>query len=474
MLLSDLVAGVGSFGVELGVETRGHSGRAAVERIEFDSRRVRPGDLFACVKGDTVDGHTFAAQAVSAGATALLVDRWLDVEATQVRVDNVREAMGWFASTLAGEPSKQLRVVGITGTNGKTTTAHLVASICNDLGQRAEVLGTLTSTLTTLEAPRLQCQLRSFVESGLDLVAMEVSSHALAQHRVTGTHFELGVFTNLSADHLDYHGDLDSYFEAKALLFQEGRIDAAVINVGDARGAQLAERVAVPKSTFRVDDLSDVTLSFDGSTFIWRSQQVSVGLPGLFNIENALAAAETCRALGFSEPDIAAGLAAAEAVPGRFEVVSGSRQGTATVIVDYSHTPAGLEQVLRSVREIDPLAPLCVVFGAGGDRDRAKRPLMGAAASSLSDHVILTSDNPRSEDPDAIIVDIHRGTNPDSRVDIEPDRRRAIALALETHDPNAVVVVAGKGHETTQTIGDTRIDFDDRAVVRELVAGGGS
>jgi UDP-N-acetylmuramoyl-L-alanyl-D-glutamate--2,6-diaminopimelate ligase len=300
---------------------------------------------------------------------------------------------------------------------------------------------------------------------------MEVSSHALVQDRVTGMDFAVGVFTNLSPDHLDYHGTFDEYFAAKALLFRTGLVRAAVINRDDERGRELIETVDVPVTAYSATMLEDVHLAIDGSTFRWRGHRVHLALPGLFNMENAVAAAEAVRHLGVADGAIAAGLSAAGQVPGRFEVVvpGDEETDTATVIVDYSHTPAGIEQVLKSVREIDADATVCVVFGAGGDRDRSKRPLMGAAAERGADHVIVTNDNPRGESPQIIADEILAGIEDPAGVDVELDRRAAIALALDRHRAGHVVVVAGKGHERTQTIGDRVLDFDDRAVVRELV-----
>ena len=302
---------------------------------------------------------------------------------------------------------------------------------------------------------------------------MEVSSHALDQDRVSGTDFAVGVFTNLSADHLDYHGTFDRYFEAKARLFTPEMVEAAVINTDDPRGRVLLERVEVPAVGYGRSMASDIDLRMDHTSFTWRGQRIDLALPGLFNLENAIAAAEAVRLLGFGDDVIAAGLTGAEPVRGRFEVVAGHADEQATVIVDYSHTPAGIEQVLRSVREISPDAEVCIVFGAGGDRDKDKRPLMGEAATA-ADHLVVTSDNPRSEDPMRIIDDILEGIARHERVQVEVDRRAAIRAALAAHGPGDVVVVAGKGHETTQTIGDEVLDFDDRAVVRELIQEAGA
>lgn len=443
-----------------------------IDGIGLDSRVSSSGELFFCVPGDVTDGHLHARDAVDRGATALVVQRWLEVNVAQVRVTNVRRAMAWISAVFHHHPSTELDVVGITGTNGKTTTAHLVKSILDHAGRPSGVIGTLTGARTTPEAPHLQASLRAMVDAHMEAVAMEVSSHALSQDRTLGTHFQVGVFTNLSPDHLDYHQTLDNYFEAKAALFHSGLIDAAVINGDDEYGRRLLAELDIPTFAYSLDQLEDQSLRIDGSTFKWRGHVIRFALPGRFNMENALAAGEAVRLLGLPEAVIAAGLSAAGQVGGRFEVVLSESDGGPTVIVDYSHTPAAIEQMLLSVREIDPAATVCVVFGAGGDRDRTKRPLMGAAAEAHADHVVLTSDNPRSEDPDAIIAEVLSGMTDPESVDVEPDRRRAIALALAQHGPEHIVVVAGKGHENTQTVGSTVLDFDDRKVVRELAAGG--
>lgn len=448
------------------LDAEGHD--PEISGLRLDSRRVEAGDLFFCVPGEVTDGHRFAADAVAAGAVALLVERRLDLPVPQVVVSRARPAMAWLSVAFHRSPSDRLEIVGITGTNGKTTTAHLVQAILSSAGRRTAVLGTLTGARTTPEAPHLQQTFADLVADGTEAVAMEVSSHALDQDRVTGTAFDVGVFTNLSADHLDYHGTFDRYFEAKARLFEPGMAASAVVNVDDERGRQLVDRVSMPVVGYSRSMATEVDLRMDRTTFTWRGQRVELSLPGLFNLENAIAAAEAVRLLGLDDDVIAAGLTAAEAVRGRFEVVAGEVDGQATVIVDYSHTPAGIEQVLRSVREIAPDAEVCIVFGAGGDRDKDKRPMMGEAAQA-ADHVVVTSDNPRSEDPQRIIDDILEGIARHDRVDVDVDRRAAIRIALSAHGVGDVVVVAGKGHETTQTIGDEVLDFDDRAVVRELI-----
>jgi len=440
-----------------------------VRSIEHDSRAVGSGSLFACYSGATFDGHDYADQAVSAGAVAILAERPLALRSKvpQIIVDDVRRTAPWLAHVLSGEPSSQLAVVGITGTNGKTTTAQLVTAIARHSGRRAEVLGTLTGVRTTPEAPELQRTLAGFVESDVDIVTMEVSSHALDQHRADAVQFAVALFTNLTPDHLDYHLTMDNYFEAKARLF-DGRAVNAVINIDDPYGAQLAAGVPGAVAVSRAD-LTITEQRVDRSVFVWRGQTVTLPLAGPFNVDNAHAAAETALLLGFTPGDIAGGLSSIDQVPGRVEIVPGP-PGSPLVVVDYSHTPDGIEKVVAALRPLVPAnGSLVIVFGCGGDRDTAKRPLMGAAAAA-ADRVIVTSDNPRSEDPMAIIDDILPGLA-DSGVEptVEPDRRAAIAAALDHAGADDVVLIAGKGHETTQTIGDRVEPFDDRLVAGALL-----
>jgi len=443
--------------------------RLTVRSIEHDSRAVQAGSLFACYPGATFDGHDFAAQAVADGAIALLVERPLSLPATvpQVVVADVRRTVPWLAHVLSDEPSTRLDVVGITGTNGKTTTAQLVTAIARHAGRRAEVLGTLTGVRTTPEAPALQRTLAGFVADDVDIVTMEVSSHALDQHRADAIRFAVALFTNLTPDHLDYHLTMENYFEAKALLF-DGRAEHAIINIDDAFGARLADQVPGAVRLSR-RDLKITEQRVDRSVFDWRGQTVTLPLAGLFNVDNAHAAAETAILLGFSPAEAAAGLSSVDQVPGRVEIVPGPADSP-LVVVDYSHTPDGIEKVLAALRPLVPTGgSLVIVFGCGGDRDTAKRPLMGAAAAA-ADRVIVTSDNPRSEDPLAIIAAILPGLEGTGVEPIvEADRRAAIAVAIDDAQPNDVVVIAGKGHETTQTIGDRVEPFDDRIVAAALL-----
>jgi UDP-N-acetylmuramoyl-L-alanyl-D-glutamate--2,6-diaminopimelate ligase len=438
-----------------------------VSGVVHDSRAVTNGSLFCCVPGAVVDGHTFASTAVEAGATALLCERELPVDVAQAVVAATRVAMGPAAAAFHGHPSRALEVVGVTGTNGKTTTTHLLRSILDAAGRNAGVIGTLTGARTTPEATELQQLLASMRDDGVRSVAMEVSSHALAQHRVDGTWFRVGVFTNLSRDHLDFHHSMDEYFEAKASLFTAERCAHAVIDVDDEWGRALAKRVEIPWEPYSLGDVEIVEVGASSSRCTWQGVELRVPLGGRFNLSNAIAAAVAARALGIDPRKIAAGIAAAGPVPGRFEPVEAGQPFA--VIVDYAHTPDGLEQVLRAARDLAAGNAVIAVFGSGGDRDPSKRAPMGEVASRLADRVVLTSDNPRGEDPEAIIDAVRRGINEPSSVLIEPDRRKAIQLALTEARPGDVVVIAGKGHETTQTIGDEVVPFDDRQVAAELL-----
>lgn len=443
---------------------------AVVHSITHDSRAVRPGSMFCCVRGAHVDGHSFAEAAVAAGASALLVDHLLSVPCAQLVVDDTQQAIGPVSAAVFGRPSDSLTMVGVTGTNGKTTTTSLIASVLEAAGTRTGVIGTLTGAHTTPEAPDLQARLATFRDSGTSAVAMEVSSHALALHRVDGIHFEVGVFTNLGHDHLDLHGSIERYFAAKARLFERGRCATAVVNVDDVHGRLLADAIDVPVATFSSADVDEVEVTAVRHRYRWRGVTIEVGMGGAFNVMNSLAAATACAALGVEPATIAAGLAAASPVPGRFEPIECGQ--SFDVVVDYAHTPDGLEAVLTAARAV-ARGRVIVVFGCGGDRDRAKRPAMGAVAANLSELMVVTSDNPRSEDPAAIIGDIVQGVPVDGAclVEVEPDRRIALRRAFAHAAPGDLVVIAGKGHETTQTIGAQVLPFDDRLVARDELRG---
>jgi UDP-N-acetylmuramoyl-L-alanyl-D-glutamate--2,6-diaminopimelate ligase len=439
--------------------------------LTLDSREVAHQWMFCCLPGEHSDGHDFAAGAVQAGASLLLVERQLPLDVAQVLVADSRAAIGWLAAAMFGHPTDDLLMVGVTGTNGKTTTAHLIGDVLSHAARRVEVFGTLTGRHTTPEAPDLQRRLASARDRGVDAVVMEVSSHALALDRVAGTHFDVAVFTNLGRDHLDLHGTTERYFAAKAKLFEAKLSDAGVVNTDDIHGRLLFDTAPVPMRAFSVDDLTEVLVGPAQHSYLWRGQRVRVGIGGGFNVWNSLAAAEACRMLGLDDATIAAGLAAAKPVPGRFESVDEGQPFS--VIVDYAHTPDGVREVLRAARATIEHGRVLVVFGCGGDRDREKRPEMAAAAAMTADELVITSDNPRSEDPRAIIDAIVSGVPDDyvGTVVIEPDRRAAIALALASARSGDVVVIAGKGHEVTQTIAGDVVDFDDREVARAILRG---
>jgi UDP-N-acetylmuramoyl-L-alanyl-D-glutamate--2,6-diaminopimelate ligase len=385
--------------------------------VVHDTRAVRGGALFCCVRGSHTDGHDLAANAVERGAAALLVDHVLPLDAPQLVVDDVRPALGPVAAAFWGQPSRQLAVVGVTGTSGKTTVTHLLRAVLDAADRPCGVIGTLSGARTTPEAPELQAQLADQRRQGHVAVALEVSSHGLELHRVDATRFAVGVFTNLSQDHLDFHGTMEAYFAAKAQLFTPAFTDQAVICADDRWGerllAQIGEQGGIELRPYRLADADDVRLSPGGTSFRWRGEWV-----------------------------------------------------------DYSHKPDALDQALRAARELAAgKGELTVVFGCGGDRDTAKRPVMGEVAARLADRVVLTSDNPRSEDPLAIISDVHDGIPAGTPVVVEPDRRRAVDGAVDAGRPGDVIVIAGKGHETTQVIGDRAVPFDDRVVAREALAG---
>ncbi|QXC62274.1 UDP-N-acetylmuramoyl-L-alanyl-D-glutamate--2,6-diaminopimelate ligase [Aquihabitans sp. G128] len=438
-----------------------------LSRATHDSRAVTAGSLFCCVVGAVHDGHDHAPDAVAAGAAALLVERPLGLGVPELRTGSARAAMGPLAAELAGRPSDRLAVVGVTGTNGKTTTTHLLAAILEAAGRPCGLIGTLTGARTTPEAPELQDRLAQMADEGKAAVAMEVSSHALDLHRVDGTHFRVAVFTNLSRDHLDHHGDMASYFQAKARLFEPDRCELAVLNLDDPHGRLLRDAAEVPSVGYSLDDAEDLVLGPDGSTFTWRGAAVHLDLAGRFNVSNALAAATAAAALGVTPADVARGLATAGTVAGRFERVDVGQPYLA--VVDYAHTPDGLEQLLLTARELAGDGRVVLVFGAGGERDHAKRPMMGEVAARLADVVVVTTDNPRGEDPAAIISQVHDGMDDPRDLRIEPDRRQAIRMAVASAEAGDVVLVAGKGHETTQTIGSIVTPFDDREVLREAL-----
>jgi UDP-N-acetylmuramoyl-L-alanyl-D-glutamate--2,6-diaminopimelate ligase len=454
-----------------------------ISALAYSSESVAPGALFFCVPGFRADGHDFAAGAVERGVVALVCERPLGLGVPEVIVPDVRAAMPVVAARFYGDPTSELIVVGVTGTNGKTTTAFLVRALLEAAGVQTGLLGTVKSVVggrdepverTTPEAVDLQATFRRMLEGGDRACAMEVSSHALELGRAEGIHFACRIFTNLTQDHLDFHEDMESYFAAKRRLF-EGDEGVAVVNLDDAYGRRLAEELpdATTYSIEREADYRALEVSFDpsGSAFTCETPdgrlEIETRLPGLFNVQNTLAAVAAARSLGIPPGTISAALRDADRVPGRFEPVDEGQQFT--VLVDYAHTPEALDNVLRAARELTR-GRLHVVFGAGGDRDRGKRPLMGRVASELADRVIVTSDNPRSEDPDAIVDEVLGGTS--GEAEREVDRREAIARAIDGAQPGDVVVIAGKGHEQGQEFaGGRKEPFDDVTVAREALRG---
>ena len=428
-----------------------------------DSRTMVPQALFAAVLGDSSDGHSYAADAVEAKAAALLVERPLGLGVAELRVDSVREALGSVSSAVHGNPSQALQLVGVTGTNGKTTTVRILSRLLTELGVPVAEIGTLTGELTTPEATDLQRLLAGAVARGAAAVALEVSSHGLAQHRVDGCRFTIAAFTNLGNDHLDYHGTVEDYFAAKRRLFSPELSEVAIVNVDSEFGSRLADEITIP--TVRVGAHLVDSLQFERclNKFRWRGQEVQLPLAGEFNAANAVMAAEIAVALGQEPGDVAEALASTPSVPGRFEVIEAGQPFM--VIVDYAHTHDALEAVLGAARAMTEKS-LIVIFGAGGNRDRDKRPMMGKVVRSLADRVVVTSDNPRDEPPEDIISAIVSGmaTPPDL---VEVDRRRAIGAAFDIAREGDLVLLAGKGHEATQTIGSRTVAFDDRQVAVE-------
>jgi UDP-N-acetylmuramoyl-L-alanyl-D-glutamate--2,6-diaminopimelate ligase len=465
--------------------------------LAYDSRTVSAGDLFFCVGGFRVDGHEFAPQAVAGGAVALVVERPLGLGVPELRVASARAAMGPLAARFNGEPARRMRVVGVTGTNGKTTTAYLIRALLEATGSPCGLLGTVKSVIggrerpverTTPEAIDLQADLREMLDGGDQACVVEVSSHALQLGRADAIPFAAAVFTNLTQDHLDFHPSMEDYFQAKRRLFVPPPPSEppalSVINVGDAYGRRLAADVD-GAITYAVEQpaaygASELRCDFGGCSFLLETpageRELRLPLPGRFNVANALAALATVHELGGELDVLVAALERGVRVPGRFEPVDAGQDFA--VLVDYAHTPDSLENVLRAARELvagphEGGRVICV-FGAGGDRDRGKRPLMGEIAARLADLVIVTSDNPRSEDPERIIDEIMAGAAPGEsgaeEVRALPDRRRAIAEAVRAGTRGDVLVIAGKGHEQGQEFaGGRKVPFDDVAVAREAL-----
>jgi UDP-N-acetylmuramoyl-L-alanyl-D-glutamate--2,6-diaminopimelate ligase len=450
-----------------------------IQELAYDARAVSPGALFFCVPGSRADGHEFAAEAVANGAVALVVERPLELEVPQLVVHDARRSMGVAADEYFERPTEELELAGVTGTNGKTTTAFLLYSILAAGGRRPGLLGTIESRVggerrpalrTTPEAIDLQRSFREMLDGGDRSCAMEATSHGSELGRLDRVRFSALVFTNLTQDHLDFHGTIERYFDAKRRLFTEERPPAAV-NVGDPYGRRLADELQGHDRLVTFGFVDDADLQPDGLDLGPRGARFTAGgleletrLRGRFNVENVLGAVAAARLLGIEDEAIARGVRELRGVPGRFEAVDEGQPFA--VLVDYAHTPDSLENVLRTARGLAQHRLICV-FGCGGDRDRGKRPLMGRIASELADLAIVTSDNPRSEEPDAIIGEIVAGAS--GEVEVEPDRREAIARAIGAASEGDVVVIAGKGHEQGQQFADHTVPFDDRDVAREAL-----
>jgi UDP-N-acetylmuramoyl-L-alanyl-D-glutamate--2,6-diaminopimelate ligase len=492
MRLAELIEGVAVQHVRGGTDVE-------ITELAYDSGSVVVGALFFCVRGMSADGHEFAADAVERGAAALVVERELEPPVPQVVVADARAAMAPIAVRFRGDPTAELTVAGITGTNGKTTTAFLLRTILEASGRQTGLLGTVKRIVgageeqvvrTTPEAIDLQATFRRMLDGGDQACVMEVSSHALALGRSAAIHYDVKAFTNLTQDHLDFHLDMEDYFVAKRALFLAGAEagasvpetgtspGTAVINVDDGYGRRLAAELrdsGQPLLSFSASgaeaDFQADEVEFDTTGTRFRctapdgDAPVAMPLPGDFNVENALAALACSSALGIGIDPAAAALSRADRVPGRFEPVDAGQ--TFAVLIDYAHTPASLDNVLRAARRITEGRLICV-FGCGGDRDLQKRPRMGRIAAELADSCVVTSDNPRSEDPGAIIAQILEGIPKRAGVQVEPDRRSAIALALDGARSGDTVVIAGKGHEQGQEFeGGRKIPFDDREVAGE-------
>lgn len=464
-----------------------------VTELTSNSKKVKKGAAFFCIAGTGADGHDFVGEAVSNGASVIVCEREVETKEgiTRVLVKDSRLAYSIMSAAFFGHPSKNLKVVGVTGTNGKTTTTHLIEGIFKSAGHKTGLIGTVCSrivdavipvSLTTPDPYELQGMLNSMKQSGVEVVAMEVSSHAIEQKRVAGVDFDVLAFTNLSRDHLDYHKTMENYARVKVKLFEQNPHVPWVVNVDDSVGRKLVEigeKIGARVVTYGLKEnadfnATDIVLDLDKIKFKLRFKDeetdVEINLSGMFNVYNALAALACCHLLGLPLEEIVRGLKHSKGAPGRFEVFK-SEEGFFAV-VDYAHTPDGLKSVIESCRNIlGEKGRLITVFGCGGDRDREKRPMMGDIASQNSDLVIVTSDNPRSEDPEAIVKDILAGVKSEnkSKVKVEVDRRKAIEIAINAARKGDIVLVAGKGHETYQIFKDKTVYFNDREVVKEIM-----
>ncbi len=457
-----------------------------INNICIDSRKVRAGDLFVCTPGTVMDAHAFAPQAVERGAVALVVDHVLDLDVAQVVVPDVRLALSYIAAQFNGNPAQRMHLIGITGTKGKTTTSFLIKSILEEAGHKVGLIGTvccmigdetIPAKLTTPDPLVTQNQLRMMAEAGVDYVVMEVSAHALRMNRLAGMHFDVGAFSNFSQDHLDFFSSMDDYFACKMDFFDPAYTDKIVYNVDDETVAAGLEALGRPALRVGIRESSDfyandIEVGERGCSFLmsWHKQfrvAVALKLAGIFNVYNAMLAAAICASIGVDADTIRRGLEDVRAVPGRIELLD--TDTPYRVILDYAHSPDSLENILKAVRQTTK-GRMIALFGCGGNRDAGKRPIMGEIGGELADYCILTSDNPRNEDPDEILREIEEGIRGTGcpYVVIE-NRREAIRYALKFAQPSDVVVLAGKGHETYQEICGVRHPFDEKIVVAELL-----
>ncbi len=457
---------------------------AEISSITYDSRKVESGSLFCCLVGLISDGHTFAGQAVDKGAAALIVEHRLPYNIPQLVVEDGRKAMALAAACFYGHPEKEMLMLGVTGTNGKTSTTYMVKSIAEQAGKKVGLIGTIQNMIgdevietgrTTPESADLFALLRQMADEKVDLVIMEVSSHALVQDRVYGIQYQVALFTNLTQDHLDYHKTFDNYLSAKKLLFSQ--CDIAVINHDDPHAEKIMEGLECPIYTTGIHtpasyNASEIDIQTSGVRFLLRTPKgeslIRLHISGLFSIYNAMGAAAMMQQAGFSLEQIVSGLEALKGVAGRLQAVNTNGKPF-SVYVDYAHTPDALENVLTTVRAFAK-ARVLSLFGCGGDRDRAKRPLMGEIGGRHSDYVIITSDNPRSEEPETIVKAIEEGVKKSGApYTVIVNRREAIAYALSILEENDILVIAGKGHENYQEINGVKHHFDDKEIVEELL-----
>jgi UDP-N-acetylmuramoyl-L-alanyl-D-glutamate--2,6-diaminopimelate ligase len=456
----------------------------AINKVEYDSRKIEAGDVFVCIEGFSVDGHKYAEAAVQKGATAVVCQKKVEVpeNCTIITVEDSRKALALISANSYGKPAAQLKLIGITGTNGKTTSTYMMKSILEEAGYKVGIIGTIANYIgdrkipadrTTPESLELHEMFKDMVEEGVQYCVMEVSSHSLSLSRVYGLKFAEGIFSNLTRDHLDFHKTFENYYEAKRLLFKNS--ETSIINLDDEYGRRIIEDTEGRKVTYAIESIGDVSASkvmmhSRGIDFEinYKGESISVNLkiPGKYNVYNALCSAAACLNEGIAPEIIKRGLEQVQ-VPGRCEIVTKDYNLGFEVIVDYAHTPDGLENILKTAREFTEKR-LIAVFGCGGDRDRTKRPIMGRIGSDLSDLVLITSDNPRTEDPLSIINEIKTGINKENYILIE-NRREAIKKAIQIAEEGDVIVIAGKGHEDYQILKDKTIHFDEREIIKEII-----